>query len=490
MLIYSSEKEFIGIDERYLRIFGLPDLAALQMQNKDFADFFVKKPGYVHNFQHVHWIDFIDCAESVEESKVMIKINAKEFIANIAITTVYLTQTPSAKSYLIKLNNLRQVSGDTGDEYLVDLPEKEPVATVTPKVHVEPKATPILRDQEITPVVTEKKITPKKVVSIVQDAPDYNIPLDIETEKEITPIKAPIKAPVEVPTKVPEKVLFHEVDDYVFDPKVASEELGLPVDLIEEFIEDFIAQAKEFKIELYDSVQNLDFETIASLSHKLKGVAGNLRVENAYDKLCIINTSKKESVLKNNLDHFYYIVAQLSGEIPSEQATKETKEVTPEAISSQELDAPLELDFDDDDFILDFKDNEDDTELVPLDIDIEPLQEETVEEKAVVAKPTIVVDYSKTVAANEIGLDIETFNELLDDYNQDASHLLTEMRKAVEMGDINICRKKALLLKSMSESMRIKDLTSDLSSIKNASDTNNITMALDNLEAIVKQISE
>ena len=63
MLIYNYQKEFVGIDESDLKALGFSDLAQLRSESADFANFFVKTPGFVHNFKHVHWIDFVTCAD-------------------------------------------------------------------------------------------------------------------------------------------------------------------------------------------------------------------------------------------------------------------------------------------------------------------------------------------------------------------------------------------------------------------------------------------
>ena len=61
MLIYNYKKEFLGIDENDLTALGLSNLADLRAEAADFADLFVKTPGFIHNFKHVHWIDYIVC---------------------------------------------------------------------------------------------------------------------------------------------------------------------------------------------------------------------------------------------------------------------------------------------------------------------------------------------------------------------------------------------------------------------------------------------
>jgi len=53
MLIYNYQKEFLGIDEKDLKTLGFNSLSELRAEVTDFADLFVKTPGYVHNFQHV-----------------------------------------------------------------------------------------------------------------------------------------------------------------------------------------------------------------------------------------------------------------------------------------------------------------------------------------------------------------------------------------------------------------------------------------------------
>jgi HPt (histidine-containing phosphotransfer) domain-containing protein len=108
--------------------------------------------------------------------------------------------------------------------------------------------------------------------------------------------------------------------DYQYDPQIAADELGLPVDLIEEFIGDFIDQAHEFHDDLYASVKANDFDNVQILSHKLKGVAANLRVEDAFDTLSVVNVSKDTEEILPNLNHFYKIIAKLEGKEVVEEA--------------------------------------------------------------------------------------------------------------------------------------------------------------------------
>jgi len=63
-----------------------------------------------------------------------------------------------------------------------------------------------------------------------------------------------------------------------FQLEKAAQDLSLPVDLIEEFVNDFIAQAHEEKMSFIDACNRGDIDTIHRVGHKLKGAASNLRI--------------------------------------------------------------------------------------------------------------------------------------------------------------------------------------------------------------------
>lgn len=70
-----------------------------------------------------------------------------------------------------------------------------------------------------------------------------------------------------------------------YSPQVAADELNLPVVLIEEFVDDFIEQARQDKDHLLTSYYQHDMDNIHELGHKLKGAASNLRINELSDIL-------------------------------------------------------------------------------------------------------------------------------------------------------------------------------------------------------------
>jgi len=463
MLIYNSAKNFIGIDEYDLKALGFSNLFELQSEAADFADLFVHTPGYVHNFKHVHWIDFVAYAESAEESKVIISVKSKSYTASLGISKAYLTENPTEEAYFVALNGLRPLSNSEHESVSSEARSKPaPVTLIDEKPYEE-----MIPDE---PVVEDTFEIEDEVIKEIEDAP-----LDINFEEEEP---EPIAQTYIAPVATPKDTAIDDNEGYVFDPKVASEELGLPVDLIEEFIQDFIGQSKEFKAEMYSSLEENELDNVAILSHKLKGVAANLRIEDALSAITTVNISKDPTIIKENLDLFYKIMGKLAGE---DTVTKE------------------------DDFVIDFKE-ETPTEETPIEdtdvsekIDLPGLAEDDlfvskpdveIEEKPITVTNTTPVIYSKELSANAIGLDMETFEELFGDYITDSRNVSSHIHQALSQGDFEKCAKEARILKGMSNSMQVKGFTEELESLISATDKNAMTSAIKRIDDVIEQISK
>jgi HPt (histidine-containing phosphotransfer) domain-containing protein len=530
MLIYNSAKEFIGIDEHDLKALGFSNLLQLRSESADFADLFVRTPGYVHNFQHVHWIDFVACAESIEESKVIISAKSKSYTAYLSITKAYLRENPTSEAYFVSLNNLRALSSKESDSIASEITNKlAPVAAIDEAQNKEMiPDEPIIKDAFDEEDEVLQNIQPLTFAEESYEISDAPLDLDLDFEDEEIahePVEFPEPAPTiarsVTPLSTPEPV--DDGDDYLFDPKVASEELGLPVDLIEEFIQDFIAQAKEFKAEMYSSLEGHDIDRLAILSHKLKGVAANLRIENALSAITTVNISKDVDVIKTNLDLFYRIMSKLAGEEISVQEEVAVEEIqTPddeddfvldfkddveEEVVIEQTQSDNEIkDVEDDDFVLDFKEetsmkNVDvpdkielpalvDDDYLTTDIKIEEESAELRQEKPVESTQAVSISYSKEVSAKAIGLDMETFEELFGDYIQDSRDISSRIHQALAANSLEKCAKEARILKGMSDSMQVKEFTSELESLISSSDKNEMMHAIEKIENIIEEISK
>jgi len=519
MLIYNFKKEFIGIDEKDLKTLGFKDLAGLRTEVTDFADLFVKTPGYVHNFKHVHWIDFITCAESSEESKVIINVNNKSYKCILQITTTFLVDNPSAKAYMITLHNLRELNASENERISGDITTRELPQTVvqsqqifntpeishefntnnieeelqsSPNIQEDPYETPIEIDLDVVDDAFEEELASDDVENALEideklDLEDMS--LDVGFEDDLLVSSQEEKE--EVVAAQVEVVQENFDNGYVYDPKVASDELGLPLDLIEEFIQDFIGQAKEFKENLYIALEEQDLDNLRILSHKLKGVAANLRIEDALETLTLINTSDNLNAIEENLNTFYKIISKLAGEEITVEKEIETPVVQePEVIQEPEeevIEEKLDIAFKDeieDDLYGDALEISDEP-LESLDIKIDELDEVVEIQKE---KETKIV-YSKESIANETGIDQESFNELFDDYIEEASQLHKSIQNTLDNDDLQACKISALKLKGMSDNMRLTMFTADLESIIHASSIDDIQDNLNNIITATAELS-
>lgn len=438
MLIYNHNKELLGIDETDLTSLGFSSLSELQAEADDFADLFVKEPGHIHNFKHIHWIDFAECSDSIENSKVIIKTSSKSFKCSIDVKSAYLIDSPEEKAFLVYLQNLRELSVDENGEVTETL-----IATSTPKTIEEtpkPAAThEVTYEQEpLEEQAGEFSFEQEMTTQTEVAEPDEEIENETKEETyEESPLELNLDEPVHISLDEEENKIedtsdeneFEEIQSgYIYDPHVASAELGLPVDLIEEFIQDFIDQAKEFKDELYSSFKSGDISTVKSLSHKLKGVAANLRIEDALEALTIINTSNNQTEVKSNLDAFYIIVSKLAGEKVTVTKTVKKTVVNPAQKEEPKIDIEPEASDTDDSLTIDFKD---DAKTAPDTIEPEKEAESANEDD-------LLLSFKDD--DNHISIDIpEKLDEkndeddLIIDFKEDVDHKETEPPKEIKV---------------------------------------------------------
>ncbi|WP_415396718.1 Hpt domain-containing protein [Sulfurimonas sp. CS5] len=535
MLIYNYQKEFVGIDESDLNALGFSNLSQLRSESADFADLFVKTPGFVHNFKHVHWIDFVTCAEGSEDSKVIIHANEENFRCTLDIKTAYLVDDPSQKAYIINLVNLRALTHNENEQVAEDVLEKPAPEVTTQSAAIfntldfeDDKHTKTIAPQSIevthdpyevtqTNTLDQLEENPKVVEDIYEDEPIEidNIQESVEELPEIQ------EAQEEEPLPPLYTQSLNVGNEYVYDPHLASNELGLPVDLIEEFIEDFISQANEFKDDLYNSLNDDNTDNVKIQSHKLKGVAANLRIEDAFEILSTINTSEDIQEIKTNIDMLYIIIEKLSKKATQPVAPIEVEQSIEKEVSNENDDLILSFKDDieeikiddsevpetiimpelaDDDFltideIQDQKIEEitldediskaDELDKITLDDDIENITQKFEQE----VSQTSLSAYNKAEVAIEIGIDTESFEKLFNDFVIEGKNICREINSAIEQGDASSWKRTAIELKGMSDNMRIDDFKEELELIIHTQDANEAKDAMDAINAKFQQIS-
>lgn len=85
----------------------------------------------------------------------------------------------------------------------------------------------------------------------------------------------------------------------------AANELSLPVDLIEEFVKDFIVQAHIETQNMLTAYEKGDLITIQKIGHLLKGASSNLRITALSDTLYKIQFCEESSLLESYIKDYW-----------------------------------------------------------------------------------------------------------------------------------------------------------------------------------------
>ncbi|MDD5158927.1 MAG: hypothetical protein PHI47_02655 [Sulfuricurvum sp.] len=521
MLFYNHKHEFIGIDEEGLKLLNYATLEDLLGVCSDVADLFAKEPGYIHNFKSFGWIDFLLHADSDARSAI-VHGNGRTFSCTLQVSNLFLSAEPKQSGYIIDMVHIQSISGDEikpvipkPPQYIKEIHEPVPV---TPQ--------PVLFATDSLPDYTDLIPTPLSEPGTL-DVPSYNesdfetsfhpssediyakltLPLsDAELHREEIPAPA-VESRVELPMlgdihySRAEKEFINnlKVDKtYRFDPNVAAHELGLPVDLILEFIGDFIQQSYEFKNELFEAVLKGDSNNIKILSHKLKGVAANLRIEDAFETLSVINTSADPIEIEANLKYFYTIISKLEGKEPV-MAPEEAPVEVP--VKAPDLTAPVTVTYDsssDDIYELSLKKDEplivreelfipkSVEEDVSEEIDLTP--EVSTQENILVETPIQSLHYDKDFIANQLGIEHDFFDELIDEYKHDSLKAGQEISAAISAFDTHSWKRTASQLKGISDNLRLSEISDELAILSQTNDAQEANKASKRLNGFLEQL--
>ncbi len=582
MLIYDHNKEFIGIDQESLKLLGYERFEDLIHEHKDVAELFVKKPGYIHNFTNFPWIDFVLHAES-DDAKVIIAGKSKAFSATIDIAPLHLNKAPDEEAFLIKLKNIQNYQLDASERpeptpapIVLDtkefntpekpsqkMPEPTPIAEPAIETLVREEPTPLVLDDDIfiqdepselsTPVEEELDIffhdeeeeeqqAAETVPEFVEAAPAFSIEdssgVNATQEEQSTPMLGAYLSKEDQAYLAELKV----ADDYTYDPQIAADELGLPVDLIEEFIGDFIQQAHEFKEQLFTAIENEDFDNIKVLSHKLKGVAANLRIEDSFEVLGNVNETEDVKECEANLKQFYLTIAKLEGkdieEVKRELENpikEELYDLTPRfepapieeeivqhlelpELDEDEIAEPVLLDtpyqetepvapaVDDSSDLYDFGLSVDDSSepLIVLDDEEDIVSElqsfDIAEEEEIISEiqdfepqesepeNTPVLTFDVNTAAAEIGLSADLVSALIDDYIVEANDMKNRLNEVIASSDVMRWKGYATQLKGVSDNLRITEISDALQKLITSTEENQAKAATQEFYGFINQL--
>lgn len=490
MLLYNNKQEFIGINDEGLRLLNYSSLEELLNVCTDVADLFANEPGYIHNFKNFGWIDFLLHADS-DASSAIVHANGRTFSCRLNVTAFHLCAQPAQNGYSIEMSQIKNLNGQEFKTPLIIPKVQSPEFTPTSELMIQSvPAAPLLDYTHLTPTQLSEPSTfdiPTAKPTSFDDSDDIYaslmVPLndkelDTFTKDSTEELEIAISKPTPAPTvSIPkqtagssqysaseqEYLSNHKVKNtYVYDPSVAANELGLPVDLIEEFIGDFIQQSHGFKDELFEAAAKSDFNALHILSHKLKGVAANLRVENALEALTAINSSIESVEVEANLKYYYEIIAKLEGKEEAKPAEAINLDTSDEIYS-------FSLKQDDSESLIV---HQEDTaqENIPfkkefLELNDESNEDELSPKESIISENAgmpATLHYDVKAVAGALGIEPSFMEELLLDYKIDASAMNATIIQAIKSFDTHTWRNSAAKLKGISDNLRLSEISDEL----------------------------
>ncbi len=147
----------------------------------------------------------------------------------------------------------------------------------------------------------------------------YNLLARVTTEKEErdTVEKEAIQLPADEHKRL-DTIDLSDVKPIHFDFQMseAAKDLSLPIELIEEFVIDFIEQAHTETENMLKAYEEGDISTVQKLGHLLKGTSSNLRIKPLADTLYAIQFSDEnddlEALIKTYWGHFLSFENQIN----------------------------------------------------------------------------------------------------------------------------------------------------------------------------------
>ena len=527
MLLYNQRKEFIGVNEATLRRIGYNNIKELKEDVVDFADLFENRPGFVHNFKNFSWIDFILHSEQ-DDIKGRIRCNGKIYSCKFKIELFFFSQEEEGaeKGFAIELTDIQTIGDDDGSRprelYEPEAPASmqmpsqaptNPMPSMAQELISEPTSQtnqnnfdlpdinePLSIEEpapfpESAPEPLSVNMEPLEMPDLMMDTPPAPEPVGMAKEEPSpvetqTQTQTPKPAPATPP--VPSGITLETPADYVFDPSIAADELGLPTDLIDEFVGDFVVQAKKFRPDIEEAIAKEDFDTVQILSHKLKGVAANLRIEDALEVLTFINSSKDVKMLHEYLKLLFVIVHKLehgaNTPMPEEQNDTQVNSPAPEPVAVEtepesELQPasknPEPIQMEDDD-LYNF-DLVDDTPDLP---EMEIPQPEPV-------APTIHNEensFNLQANAQLIGVDENTMKAYIHEFTDHANKLKTELEEALKSSNFETVKEIATELKGISETLHLDYASKRLETLQKTSDINEAIENAKELFVFIRQL--
>ena len=218
--------------------------------------------------------------------------------------------------------DIEAASSDTIREHIESFYATLSRVTTSPSIGEEISETIELFTEPVS--VTEPEVSVESPLESIEESTDEiidNAPLELFDEP-VTMTESETPVDTEPKASIIEggfgSLSLDDVKPIHFDFQLeeAANDLSLPVELIEEFVHDFIAQAHVETKKMLEAYEKGDLDAIQKIGHLLKGASSNLRINPLSDTLYQIqfceDSSNLEKYIKAYWGHFLSFENQIN----------------------------------------------------------------------------------------------------------------------------------------------------------------------------------
>ena len=517
MLIYRNDGNLHCVSKKALKLAGYSDISQFLSDHNDYSELFVKKPGYIYNFENFSWLSFLRNAKT-EQKKVLIATSDKAtYECELDLEVLFPVDFEEGASefyYQIDFKNMRLLTG-TGDtvtaievpSFKSTIPEpsvavtgeeavktafEEPVESETASsdtfLFEEPEAetsgekteSDILFEtepMEEPSAPSSEKIEPLELVDFSfgeesEEKPEAEKNAE-STETEITPPKAPVFPEAGVPdiglkedvpaVSAPEKeTVKAKREETAASPSIEMPDirkvagtLGLPETMVKAFVKEFVETYFEDLDEVRSAIAANETQALRKEAMKLKGIAANLMMFPLVETLEKVLTSEKDEEAKSVWSEVDAYMNMLAATYsPKKTAQKESEAEI--SVASEPAEVAQE---------------------------IAPAREPavTTSEKRLhleVTESDETIEFDPAEAANALGLPESLIIEFVNDFIQQAREERTNFEKAYEAEDIKTINETAHKLKGVAANLRIEDMRALMENAQHAKTLDEVEKSL------------
>ena len=130
MLIYRNDGKLFGISKKALKLAGYHDIEHFNTEHNDYSELFVKRPGYIYNFENFSWLSFLRNAGKEHKRVIISTKDNASYECELSMEIVYPVEfdenTPEF-FYQIEFVNLRLTDGSASaiEDFEESLPSAE-----------------------------------------------------------------------------------------------------------------------------------------------------------------------------------------------------------------------------------------------------------------------------------------------------------------------------------------------------------------------------